>query len=102
MNEKKREFSFTSNLWVYSGKAAWYFVTLPKELSEEIDFYHGHMKAGWGSLPVKVVIGESEWQTSIFPDKKAGAYMLPVKKKIREKERLKVDGVVKVSLSLRL
>lgn len=77
-------FTFTSQVWVYPGPAVWYFVTLPKTQSQGIKrLYHG-LTGGFGSLPVRVTIGAITWTTSIFPDMKVGAYMLPLKKKVRQ------------------
>ncbi len=46
-------FAFTGKCWIWQGKGAWYFVTLPKDKSEEIKFfsenYHGKRR-GWGSV----------------------------------------------------
>lgn len=75
---------FKSKVRVYPGAAAWYFVTLPKTIAREIDFEHGHHKAGFGSLRVKVTIGSTSWQTSIFTDTKSNSYMLPLKAEVRK------------------
>ncbi|MCH7604898.1 DUF1905 domain-containing protein [Patescibacteria group bacterium] len=65
-------------VWLYSGMAGWHFVTLPRKQSKEIeDLYSGILKRGWRSLQVTVIIGTTSWNTSIFPDKKSGTYMLP-------------------------
>ncbi len=58
---------------------------LSKKQSAEITARFGLMKRGWGSLPVIVAMGKTTWKTSIFPDKKAGAYLLPLKAEVRKK-----------------
>lgn len=82
------EFTFSGKIWMYQGKSAWFFVTLPKDESEQIKFFNNHKRRGWGSVRVKATIGETSWSTSIFPDSKAGAYLLPVKSDIRKKEKI--------------
>jgi len=77
-------FTFTSELWMYQGKGAWFFVTLPTSESEKIKFFN-QGRRGWGSVRAMVTIGKTKWQTSIFPDSKAGAYLLPIKADIRKK-----------------
>lgn len=79
-------FEFKSQVWVYPGLASWYFVTVPKNISARIKILYGPMKRGFGSLPVKAKINQTEWKTSIFPDSKRGAYMLPIKAGVRKKE----------------
>ena len=94
-------FTFTSEIWVYQGKAAWFFVTLPMEESRQIKFFNSHNKRrGWGAVRVKARIGKTEWQTSIFPDSKAGAYILPVKSEIRKKEKITAGNNIVVELNI--
>jgi hypothetical protein len=84
--------------------AAWHFYIVPKKDSERIkDAYtNGGNKnsvrklRGWGSIPVTVTIGKTTWKTSIFPDKRSGSYLLPLKAEVRKKEGLYAEqkGVV--------
>ena len=77
------KFDFTSELWVYGGTASWYFITLPKDISDDIKALTKDQRNGFGSVKVSVSIGNAAWKTSIFPDSKSGCYILPVKKDIR-------------------
>lgn len=90
-------FEFTSELWLYPGDAGWHFLTLPEGVADDIDDLVGE-RAGFGSIPVEVTIGSSTWKTSLFPDTKAGSFVLPVKRAIRLRERLEVDARVSVRL----
>jgi Domain of unknown function (DUF1905) len=92
--------TFTAEVWMYHGKSAWFFVTLPKDESEQIKFFNNHKRRGWGSVRVKATIGETSWSTSIFPDSKAGAYLLPVKADVRKKEKIAAGDSVAVTLSV--
>ncbi len=83
--------TFTAELWEHDGPTAWYFVSLPEELTDDLDERHGHETNGFGSLRVDVRIGETRWATSVFPDTKRGTFILPVKKAVRRAEGL-VDG----------
>ena len=65
-------FNVRAKVWLYPGMAGWHFVTIPKKQSERIKKVFGAKKRGWGSLPVMATIGETHWETSIFPDKKSG------------------------------
>src|SRR3989344_3786402 len=98
-NMPKRNFSFQANMWLYPGaSAAWHFITVPKKQSEEIKKQFGKVRRGWGSVRVRVTIGKTSWDTSIFPDSKIGAYILPVKAEVRNKERISAGSKVKVKL----
>ncbi|TAN58770.1 MAG: DUF1905 domain-containing protein [Rhodospirillales bacterium] len=94
------EVTFSAELWMYQGKGAWFFVTLPKKESQKIKPFREPLRRGWGSVRVTAKIGKTSWKTSIFPDSKAGAYLLPVKAEIRKKEKL-ADGS-RVSVKLRI
>jgi hypothetical protein len=90
-----------AKVWLYSGKATWHFVTLPKNQSAAITRFYGSLKRGWGSLPVRVTIGKTQWTTSIFPDRKAGAYILPLKADIRKKEQIREGDTLRFVLEIR-
>ncbi|MDX1975205.1 MAG: DUF1905 domain-containing protein [Rickettsiales bacterium] len=92
--------SFKANIWLYQGKAAWHFVTLPKAISQEIRVLSFDKKAAWGSVRVSVTIGSTSWKTSIFPDTKAGAYLLPIKSDVRKKEKITSGDTVKISITI--
>lgn len=81
--------------------AAWRFITVPKKESEVIRKKYGARARGWGSLPVSVTIGETSWNTSIFPDKKSGTYLLPLKAAVRKAEGIFDDDTVAFSLTIR-
>jgi hypothetical protein len=89
----RSEYRTRAKLWRWAGgKASWYFLTLPEKLSREIRLVDaGPRRTGFGSLRVTATIGESTWQTSIFPSAKLQSYLLPVKAGVRKAEKL-VDG----------
>lgn len=92
-------FVFSSQLWKYSsGVSSWYFVTLPREIADKIRPQAA--KVGFGSVRVHVSVGDTAWKTSIFPDKKSGSYVLPVKADVRKKEALTEGKEVDVFLEL--
>ena len=92
-----RSFSFDAELWLSNAEGSWVFLTVPEGISDEIE--DGvPAKGGFGSVKVEVAIGGTTWTTSLFPDNKAGAYILPVKKAVRTAESVDVGDTVGVSL----
>jgi hypothetical protein len=83
-------FGFAAEVWLYRGKSAWHFITVPKAESGDIRRLFGEHAHGWGSLPVRVTVGEVSWMTSIFPEKSSGCYLLPLKASIRKSAEIKV------------
>lgn len=95
-------YSFQSTVWLYTGEAAWYFLTIPREYATEIKERYGKVRRGWGSIPVTVKIGKTSWKTSIFPYKESGSYILPLKAEVRKKEDIQQGDKVTYSISFHL
>ena len=91
---------FDSQVWVWSGTQSWYFATLPKDLSADIKELSQGLTNGFGSLKVEAKIGDSVWRTSIFPDSKSGAFMLPLKAEIRKANQLVEGSPATIELEL--
>ena len=93
-------FRFEAELWLYEGDAAWHFVTLPGDISDDITARTEGRRRGFGSVRVRVTVGGTTWSTSVFPDAKRGAYVLPVKKEVRTREQLVAGDRVTVALDV--
>jgi hypothetical protein len=85
---------------MHHGEAAWHFLTLPVELSDEIEARTASERRGFGSVRVVVTIGGTTWRTSLFPDSTAGAYLLPVKRAVRVREHLHDGDPVDVEIEV--
>lgn len=96
-------YEFEADVWLYTAaKSAWHFISLPTELSEGIRSLRGPRGAGWGSLRVTVTIGGTTWGTSIFPDTKSGAFILPLKADVRRREQIAAGDRVAVAVEIEL
>jgi len=93
-------YEFEAALWEWDAKASWFFVTVPVEISDEIDARTHGLTNGFGSVRVRVRIGGSEWMTSVFPDSKQQAYVLPIKKAVRVAEDIAPGDAVRVRIEL--
>lgn len=93
---------FEAELWIWDARRLdnWTFVSLPADASEDIRELTEGQARGFGSVRVRVTVGGSVWTTSIFPDNKRGAYVLPVKRAVRKAEGLDAGEVVTVSVEL--
>jgi hypothetical protein len=56
-------------------------------------------RRGFGSVKVTVTLGDSRWQTSLFPNKD-GSWFLPVKKPVRLAESLEYGDTIEIGLAL--
>jgi hypothetical protein len=95
------EYKINTVVWMYPGMAGWHFATIPEDVSDDINHQFGDRKRGWGSIPVRVTIEKTTWETSIFPDKKINAYLLPIKAEVRKKERIAADQKVTLLLEIK-
>ena len=93
-------YTFDARLWRYQGEAAWYFVTLPHDIADDIEELTAPTRTGFGSVRVEVTVGGSTWRTSLFPDTKAESYVLPVKQAVRRAEEIDDGDAVSVHLAL--
>ncbi len=99
-------FTFTAPLWRWTARqetgdpSAWCFVTLPLEVSDEVRVLAGEPR-GFGSVPVRVAVGGSRWDTSVFPDAESGCFVLPVKKAVRQAEAVDEGDELTVTLQVR-
>lgn len=92
-------YEFDAKLWRWDvHQGVWLFVTLPEDVTDEIDDSQSGPRAGFGSVKVRVSIGETSWDTSIFPSQDQGGFILPIKKAVRKAEELDEGSVATVVL----
>jgi hypothetical protein len=92
-------YEFRGVLWNAHAAASWVFVTVPVEVADEIEVQQRQGTA-FGSVKVTVQVGETRWQTSLFPDKSVGSYVLPVKRSVREVEHLEIGDEASFTIGL--
>ena len=102
--------SLSANLWRWASDGSpaggWYFLIVDGEAGETIAAHEAMRRMelgkgrGFGSVKVRVRLGDSEWATSVFPSKSRGGYLLPVKAAVRKAEGLAEGDVVGVTLTL--
>ena len=74
-------------------------MTVDKDSSDSIKDTWMWPRKGFGSVPVKVTIGKTSWKTSVFPQKD-GTFVLPIKKSVRDAEKLEVGHTTKIVLEV--
>jgi hypothetical protein len=82
----------------WRGPAPFHFVAVPEEQSAAIEDVSSMVTYGWGCIPVKARIGDTEFTTSLFP--KDELYLVPIKAAVRRAEDLDLGDEVTVRLSL--
>lgn len=98
--------TFTALLWRWTARqesadpGAWTFVTLPADVAEEVRQRAGEPR-GFGSVRVRAEAAGTTWETSVFPDKQSGGFVLPVKKAVRAAAGIGEGDELTVTLVLR-
>lgn len=90
--------AFTGEIWHWRGPSPYYFVTVPEEQSDDLHELAGVVTYGWGMIPVQVRVGDTRWETSLFP--KNGRYVVPLKVAVRRSEGLDVGDTIAVQLTV--
>ena len=91
------ELEFCGEIWQWRGPAPWYFVTVPDDESLDLQAVSSAVTYGWGMVPVRVTIGATSWETSLWP--KDGRYVVPLKATVRRAEGLAEGDNVMVRLA---
>jgi len=98
----KKTYMVRGKIWLYPGvHASWHFVSIDKKQSADIKERYGKHAKGFRSLPVSVTIGDTSWETSIFPSSSSGMYILPLKAKVRQAEGLFEGDEVRMEVRIR-
>lgn len=90
---------FAGELWYWRGPSPFHFVTVPDDGCVALRALAPVVSYGWGMIPVRVTIGRTVWETSLFP--KDGRYVVPVKDVVRAAEGLEVGDVAALELTIR-
>lgn len=94
------QLTFTARVWTTAGDGAWHMVTLPQGLSDEIEARYAGPRRGFGAVRVRARIGDTQWGTSIFPSRSSGAYIMGIKREVREAED--IDDGTRVNVALEI
>lgn len=89
---------FAGQMIFWRGPAPWYFVIVPEAESQDIKAISSFVTYGWGVIPVRVRVGKTEWQTSLFP--KDGRYLVPIKAHVRKAEQLEEGDTITLWLEV--
>lgn len=96
-------FELEATLWRWqpNGKGGgWHFITIDGQTAAEMRYAALGRTGGFGSIKVDARIGGTRWQTSVFPHKESGGFILPVKAEVRKREGLSEGDAVTMSLSV--
>ena len=90
---------FEGELYSWRGPAPYHFIRVPEGVCLGLRELAPIVSYGWGVIPVSVRIGDTAFETSLFP--KDGGYVVPIKDTVRKAERLTLGDAITVELAIR-
>ncbi len=94
------QIEFSGEIWYWRGPSPYHFVTVPADKSAELRAVAPVVSYGWGMIPVSARIGQTSWETALFP--KDGRYVVPIKDVVRAAEGLDQGDPVSLELTVRM
>ncbi len=98
------QFEVCSKVWQWRPDATagsgWYFLTVDGQTAAEIRYAALGRSRGFGSIRVTALIGSTRWQTSLFPHRASGGFILPLKADVRKREGIEAGSDVIVQLKV--
>lgn len=91
---------FEAEIWKYEGPGGWHFVTLPGDVGFQIKAENAGRAPGWGMVKVRATVKGISVETSVFPDKKSGSYLLPLKASMRKAAKLAAGDAIRIRLQI--
>jgi len=82
---QNRDYTVRTEVWRWKG-GPWHFANVPARPSARIRTLFGPTARGWGSIRVRLRVGKTQWDTSLFPDRKSKTYMFAIKASVRKAE----------------
>jgi len=94
------DLEFSAPMYEWRGPAPYHFLAVPDDEADELRDAAAYVTYGWGMIPVRGRIGETEFTTSLWP--KDGGYVVPIKDAVRKPESLVLGDIVEVRLTVEI
>jgi hypothetical protein len=100
-DEHEFEVSGKVGLWP-SSKAGggWHYLIVKGRTAMEIRYAALGRTGGFGSIKVHARIGKTEWQTSLFPERESGGFIMLLKAEVRRREGITAGKRVRIRLAI--
>lgn len=89
---------FHGVIFEWRGPAPFLFVRVPDADAARIKAIAKQVTYGWGVIPVLVTVGDTEFETSLFP--KDGGYLVPIKKLVQDAEEVDEGDEIAIHLQV--
>ncbi len=90
--------TFSGEIFYWRGPSPFHFVATPDAVTEQIATVAPKVSYGWGMIPGTLRLGDTEWDTALWP--KDGRYLVPLRDKVRTAEAVDDGDVVSLELHI--
>jgi hypothetical protein len=95
------EVSGEVGLWPSSKPGGgWHYLIVDGQTAMEIRYAALGRTGGFGSIKVRARIGRTEWQTSLFPHRDSGGFIILLKAEVRRREGIAAGKWIKMRLMI--
>ena len=94
-----RDYTVKTKVWRWKG-GPWHFAHLPARPAARIRALFGKTARGWGSIRVRLRVGKTQWDTSLFPDRKSKSYLFAIKAAVRKAEDIGAGDTITVKVHI--
>lgn len=92
------DWSFEAEVFQWRGPAPYFFVETPPELDAFLHDHAAELTYGWGVIPARVRIGDTEVTTSLIP--REDVYLVPLKVALRRPEAIDDGDTVRIQVTV--
>ena len=92
------DLEFDGPMYEWRGPSPYHFVAVPEDEVEQIRETAAFVTYGWGMVPARLTLGDTEWETALWP--REGGYVVPLKDWVREAEDVVLGQVVEVTVEV--
>jgi hypothetical protein len=95
-------YTVSGDVWSYRNPNEVFFVSLPRDVSDDILDLVGTSLNPWGTVPCRVIHGDASWESSMFPRKDLQCYDLPLNAAIRKRHGFVAGMVLTLTIEIEL
>ena len=89
---------FVGEIFEWRGPPPYLFVLVPDDVTARIKVIANEVTYGWGVVPALVTVGDTEFETSLFP--KQGGYLVPIKRLVQDAEEIDEGDEIAIRLQV--
>jgi hypothetical protein len=93
-----KKFLIESQVWRWPGTYGWHFAHVDRKLNGKI---RANSKSyGSGFIKIRATVGNTSWDTALFPYKKEDCFLISIKSSVRKKEDIFEGDKVKIKFEI--